>query len=248
MKANEELDRSEILTTLAMQVAGLYTILVASLLSIFIQQDCGSTLCTSRGSYNGTLGSNTTLPGCVRGLQCTCLTTKVACSFSDNLRNSSSFGRLTVAINFITLAVFLIAYVFFFLRERWIIKQFDVDVDLPVDNLREELELYPGFKATLGRYNLISAIVSTLLMLCLIANVVISSIFILRFRYAGKASVIGLLSNTGLVAYKAYTWFTVSLDCYRNHYAKCLFRTENVSHNTIAAGLKFKKGEYQPGA
>lgn len=221
---------------------------MASLLSIFIQQDCGTTLCTSNGAYNGTLGSNSTLPGCVRGLQCTCLTTKVACSFSDNLRNSSSIGRLTVAFNFITLAVFLVANTFFFLRERWVIKQFDVDVDLPVDNLREELELYPGFKATLGRFNLVSTIVSMALLLCLVANVVISSIFILRFRYAGKASVIGLLSNTGLVAYKAVTWASVSLDCYRNHYAKCLFRTENVSHNTIAAGLKFKKGEYRPAA
>ena len=100
-----------------LQVIGLYSILVASLLTVFIQQDCGNTVCVGTGAT------------------AVCTTSKQACSFSDNLGVTSRFGRLVVAFNFATLAIFLISNIVFWFRERWIIQHFDTDNDLPIDNL-----------------------------------------------------------------------------------------------------------------
>ena len=110
-------DRQELVSSTLFQVIGLYSIMVASLLTVFIQQDCGTTVCVGTGASR------------------VCTTERYACSFSDNLGVTSKFGKLVVAFNFVTLAVFLVSNVVFFFRERWIIQHFDTDNDLPIDNL-----------------------------------------------------------------------------------------------------------------
>lgn len=67
--------------TTAFQLAGLYSIMVACLLSIFIQQQCSTETCTS-----------TCTPGGAGARVCT--TTQHACSFEENLRFTNSFGTL----------------------------------------------------------------------------------------------------------------------------------------------------------
>ena len=89
------------------QVAGLYSIMVASLLTVFIQQDCGSTVCVGTGAA------------------AVCTTERAACSFSENLGVTSRYGKLVVAFNFVTLAVFLFSNIVFWFRKRWIIQHFD---------------------------------------------------------------------------------------------------------------------------
>ena len=121
----------------------------------------------------------------------------------DDLSYSSGFGKLAVAWNFITLALFLFSQCVFYYRERWLENSFAEDKRLSVENLAEEIKLYPAFKRKLETYNSVSVWLSSSLMAFLVVNLVLSSINILRFHYAGKASIIGLLSNTGLVAFKA---------------------------------------------
>ena len=110
-------DRQELGSSTLFQVAGLYSIMVASLLTVFIQQDCGTKVCVGSGA------------------SAVCTTELVACSFADNLGVKSRYGKLVVAFNFITLGVFLISNIVFWFRERWIITHFDTDTDLPIDNL-----------------------------------------------------------------------------------------------------------------
>ena len=229
-------DREELFSSTLFQIAGLYSILVASLLTVFIQQDCGSTVCT---------------------------TEKVACSFGDNLSVGSKFGKLVVAFNFVTLAVFLISNVVFWFRERWIIQHFDTDNDLPIDNLTfgahlrdcwlrtrshacAEIKLYPRYRAVLGRYNAAAAWLASTLVLLLTTNLVLSAIQILRFRYAGKASVIGLLSNTGLVAFKVLNWVSVARRSRAEDSAISLFDLRNRGMNTVSRERKFAPGIYVP--
>jgi hypothetical protein len=95
--------------------------MVAALLTIFIQQECGVTSCVT---------------DTVAGTE-TCVTAHAPCSFSDNLSVSNGFGKLVVAFNFTTLGVFLVANAVFFFREKWIITHFDTDTDLPIDNLTD---------------------------------------------------------------------------------------------------------------
>ena len=240
-------DRQELVSSTLFQVAGLYSILVASLLTVFIQQDCGTTVCVGSGASR------------------VCTTQKVACSFSDNLSVTSKFGKLVVAFNFVTLAVFLISNIVFWFRERWIIQHFDTDNDLPIDNLTfgahlcvmswlptfspvpcAEIKLYPRFRAVLGRYNAAAAWLASTLVLLLTTNLVLSAIQILRFRYAGKASVIGLLSNSGLVAFKVLNWFSVARRSRAEDSAISLFDLRNRGMNTVSRERKFAPGEYVP--
>jgi len=139
-----------------------------------------------------------------------------------------------VAFNFITLAVFLVAQLVFYRRERWLERSFGEDKRLTVDNLAEEVQLYPTFKRKLEVYNSVAVWLSGLLMAFLITNLVLSSINILRFHYAGKASVIGLLSNTGLVLFKVLNWFTAARESNDRDVAISFFSTQNHELNTIA--------------
>jgi hypothetical protein len=108
------------------------------------------------------------------------------------------------------------------------------------------VKLYPRFRRILGRFNTAAAWLSSLMVLLLGINFVISAIQILRFRYAGKASVIGLLSNTGLVATKVANWSTVARRSRREDAAVSLFDLRNRAMNTVARERKFEKGEYVP--
>jgi hypothetical protein len=142
-------DASELFSSTLFQVAGLYATMVAALLTIFIQQECGVTSCVT-----DTVSRTET-----------CVTAHAPCSFSDNLRVNNGFGKLVVAFNFTTLAVFLVANAVFFFREKararvarcaprhstqanavadcvlvfaqWLITHFDTDTDLPIDNLTD---------------------------------------------------------------------------------------------------------------
>ncbi len=118
-------DRAELTTSSAFQVIGLYSIMVACLLTVFIQQECGVTECVT-----------STDPLTSASLR-TCTTAHAPCSFSQNLRVGTRFGRAVVAFNFTTLAVFLISNALFWFREKWIITHFDTDTDLPIDNLTD---------------------------------------------------------------------------------------------------------------
>jgi hypothetical protein len=212
------------------QVAGLYSTMVACLLTIFIQQECGVTVCTTDAVTNVSV----------------CTTDHAPCSFEDNLAAGSGFARLVIAFNFVTLAVFLVSNALFWFREKWIITHFDTDPNLPIDNLTEEVKLYPRFRAVLGRFNTAASWLTSLLIILLSTNFILSAIQILKFRYAGKASVIGLLSNTGLVAFKVINWSKVARESRAADSAVSLFDQRNRSMNTVSAERKFEKGEYVP--
>ena len=107
-----------------------------------------------------------------------------------------------------------------------------------------EVKLYPNFRRSLGRFNAVAAWLSSLIVVLLSTNFVLSAIQILRFRYAGKASVIGLLSNTGLVAAKVFNWNAVARKSRAEDAAISLFDLRNRAMNTVAVERKFAPGEY----
>ena len=109
-----------------------------------------------------------------------------------------------------------------------------------------EIKLYPRYRAVLGRYNAAAAWLASTLVLLLTTNLVLSAIQILRFRYAGKASVIGLLSNTGLVAFKVLNWFSVARRSRAEDSAISLFDLRNRGMNTVSRERKFAPGIYVP--
>ena len=98
----------------------------------------------------------------------------------------------------------------------------------------------------LGRYNVAAVWLASTLVLLLTTNLVLSAIQILRFRYAGTASVIGLLSNTGLVTFKVLNWHSVARRSRAEDSAISLFDLRNRGMNTVSRERKFAAGEYVP--
>ena len=76
------------------------------------------------------------------------------------------FNKAVVGINFITLFYYLFVQFVLAGREYWCIDRFDEEPTLRVDNLKEELKLYPRLRDTLHRLNNIAATLSVSL-LCL---------------------------------------------------------------------------------
>lgn len=150
--------------------------------------------------------------------------------------------------------------------ERFIINYFDTDNDLPNDNLTfgardawsahavasltgpepSEIKLYPRFRTVLSRYNLAAVWLASTLVALLGTNFILSAIQILGQRYAGKASVIGLLSNTGLVLFKVLNWHSVARRSRAEDAAISLFDLRNRQMNTVSRERKFATGEYVP--
>lgn len=112
--------------------------------------------------------------------------------------------------------------------------------------LTAEVKLYPRFRAVLGRFNAAAAWLASTLVVMITTNFILSAIQILSFRYAGKASVIGLLSNTGLVSFKVMNWHNVARKSRAEDSAISLFDLRNRGMNTVSRERKFAAGEYVP--
>lgn len=195
------------------QVAGLYSIVVACLLSIFVSQRCGASVCTAR----------------------------------QNLKQGTYLGTVVTGFNFASLAVFLVAQVVFYAREVWCIEAFSYDLDLPVENLAEELTLYPAFKRKLYRWNIWTLVLSTFLAALMLTNFVLSAIMLFgKRRYAGYATVIGVFSNTGLVFFKITNWCMTARKSMRTDSAILFFTSDNRSLNTVDAQYRFDPQFYKP--
>ena len=98
----------------------------------------------------------------------------------------------------------------------------------------------------LGRFNAAAAWLASTLVVMITTNFILSAIQILSFRYAGKASVIGLLSNTGLVSFKVMNWHNVARKSRAEDSAISLFDLRNRGMNTVSRERKFAAGEYVP--
>ncbi len=119
---------------------------------------------------------------------------------------------------------------------------------MAVENLTEEIKLYPAYKRKLKFYNTAAVWLSSLLIALLLTNLVLSAIQILGFRYAGKASVIGLLSNTFLVAFRVLNWNKTARLSKQGDLAISFFDLRNRGMNTVSRERKFAPGVYVPSA
>ena len=234
-----ESNKWELRRSTMLQIASLYSIVVACLLSVFVAQSCQSdkpTCTVPSYSLNGTMIQS-------------CAYTKVACSAKQNLRQVTSFGHVVTGFNFASLAVFLIAQLVFHAREKWCIEAFSQDADLPVENLSEELALYPTFKRKLYLWNVSAMVLASFLGALMFTNFILSAILLFgKRRIAGYATVIGVISNTGLVAVKISNWFLTVRRSMRTDSAYLLFAMENTNLNTIDTQFKFDPAYYMPRA
>ncbi len=227
-------NRRELLLSAASQCAGLYSIMVASLLTVFTAQSCVADACFSGETVTG-------------AFQVVCAPTAYTCSTADNLRQGGarSFGRFVTAWNFVTLAAFLGGQAFFFARERWLIRSFSEDKARGNDALEAELladaDRYGDLRATLRRFNRAALGVAAALGLLLLANFALSAARVLSpSRRAGVTGVTGLLSNAGLVLAKVAGWAVTAWQACAQRRALLLFSSKNRVLNAVDANLRLR--------
>jgi hypothetical protein len=80
----------------------------------------------------------------------------------------------------------------------------------------------------------------------LLANFGLSGVIILDKHYAGRTSIIGLLSNTFLCLGKVYGYRTLAKQSIDNDFAISLFESQAKNANTIEPDKQFKDGVYCP--
>lgn len=217
LAADRAAEKKELLTDSISQLVGLYGIVMAALLVLFVEQQCAP---------------NANNPNVHQ------------CTLNDDF--NSWYEQAVLAVNFICLFVFVVANGIFWLRERFIIEHFSQDQDQPEDALPEELAAYPPFLAKLRQHNNRAYYASELMFVVLTVNFGVSAALILGKHYGGRVSVIGLLSNTFLCMSKIWGYRTLAKQCRNTDSAISLFESANKVLNAVADDKKFLPGIYDP--
>jgi hypothetical protein len=112
--------------------------------------------------------------------------------------------------------------------------------------LPEEIAAYPSYLARLRVHNKRTYVAAEFMFVALLINFVISSVLILGKHYAGRTSVVGLLSNLFLCLGTTYGYRSTAKDCMSSDAATSLFESEPKNPNAIAEDKKFLPGIYDP--
>jgi hypothetical protein len=126
------------------------------------------------------------------------------------------------------------------------IEHFHEDPDQPEDALPEEIAAYPSYLARLRTHNKRTYVAAEIMFVALLINFVISAVLILGKHYAGRTSVVGLLSNLFLCLSTTYGYRSTAKDCMSSDAATSLFESEPKNPNAIAEDKKFLPGVYDP--
>ena len=109
-----------------------------------------------------------------------CTAYSQTCSKRDNLGIGDALGIVTLSLNCVTAATFLVATYYFTARESWLIEWLDHDDQFPSTHLRHVMNAYPRIAAGLRLHNLRCATLSFLLLGLIVVNFAVSAGFVLR--------------------------------------------------------------------
>jgi len=259
--------KSIILSTLT-QVAGLYAVSQATLLSLFVPQKCpmiipcadpmnydcnGNRLDSAAAklkaltdcSYNGT------------GVGDWCISSPLfnypqfeapnhLCSMKENLDwyNNSPFNNAVLVLNFATLIVMLAAQSFFWKREVWIINHLDENqTKLNYKDLPEEIKPYPDLQKLNTSYNLYNYVYATAVFWLVFCNFIISTVFLTYgdgvSNYSiGSRTYTSLATNTMLITKTVMGLYMYARLSYTDNLAISMFTVTPTSYNTVDENYK----------
>jgi hypothetical protein len=204
-----------------------YKVLMASLLTIFVPQKCS--VITNDNSSN--ISSNNS----------SYYLTNNECTLKDNFINLIPLNQGALAINFITLALFLGFYIFEYYREYWCIEYLDIDPNKSINNLKKEIENYPNYKNKLIKLNKQYYIYSFILVVSNIINFIISSVLIYYYYYLDYKSITVLITYFLLIADKLFSTLLSSRDSFINLLPKSAYMKDSIIFNTIDSDYKKKE-------
>ena len=251
---------SQIVQSTLVQVGGLYAVSQACLLAIFVPQKCPIVIpCMEPPQYDCQGVKVTSLSPDARAafinsdyIQQCCISSSLfdyttfapdghLCTMKENLdwENCSKFNQAVLVINLVTLFVMLMAQSFFWKREVWMINHLEEDNTVPYSALPEQVQPYAELEATNKAYNRQAYSCSVAVMLVVVCNFIVSTIFLnikgdeFYCYNMGWRTIMGLLTNTMLMSAKVSGYFSYARLSKTHDWALSMFDSVPVSYNAV---------------
>jgi hypothetical protein len=160
------------------------------------------------------------------------------CTMSDNFTDLTNLNKGVLAVNFLTLFMFLIHYIVEVKRENWCIEYLDVDPSKPDINLKTELEQYPEYKKKMIEHNTRNYKWIKAVSIVNVANIIISGIMIFGYYYLDYKTITGFLTNILLIADKIYNSMSTAVQSVEEFLPFSSYMKMPVLFNTIDGSYK----------
>lgn len=158
--------------------------------------------------------------------------TKRVCSLEENYHNPETFHKLALALNGLSMLLFLITYLLEMRRESWAIRYLDIDSSLPDNSLKEIIRTEPVLDARMDQINkrYWHSLLTTTSFYALNVGV---SVKILWDNYHSSSTVTCFLSFTLLVLIKLYNSVVVAYQSVTHDKMMSAYLTEHSSFNAL---------------
>lgn len=155
------------------------------------------------------------------------------CTLQDNFTDLTPYNTAVLAINFVTLASYLIFYSVEYYRENWCIEYLDFDESKPLNGLSNDLENYPELKAKLIQVNQAYFYTSIGVMGMSAVNFVLSSVLVFHYYYLDYKSISVMITYAILIADKLASSWTNSRKSFEECIPYSAYRTGPVVYNMV---------------
>ena len=220
-------DTQQSLTVTVSFASDAFKVLMASLLCVFIPQQCDD-IQTNKDIFIATYG-NYSFADTLNG------TTNLAhiCTFNENFSDLIDYNTFVLAFNFITLGYFIYLYYIELHRERWMIDNLDYDKEKPDENILTLKETYPDVIEKLQQHNYKYMLTYKYLHILYICNFLFSAFLVLHYYYYDYRTITTLLTNFILCSNKIRIGRTIAIESYEKEYAFSFYNNKNMSFNVI---------------
>ena len=154
------------------------------------------------------------------------------CSYDQNVKRNSGYGKFVIAINVINVIGFAILYFFEFNREMFLIEYLDIDKRKGDYHLPKVLDEYSDIKKRLKRYNKTYFLCTKTILLLTSINWILSGILVIGSYYSFK-TITSFATNILLVITKLSDSHSVSKESHHYNYGLSAYIKEYTSFNVI---------------
>ena len=154
-----------------------------------------------------------------------------ACSMQEKIEDTRYYWAFV--LNFLTLFVFLKAYIKEYRRERFIIVHFNANKKLADNNLRLTTTTNPTVMHKLLSYNKRFYQYTLFAIVCGLINIFASSIVIIYHHYDGYKTLVSIMTNVLLISKTISSNYSISKESYDKRIALSTSASEAVSFNQL---------------
>jgi hypothetical protein len=155
-----------------------------------------------------------------------------ACTLKDNITDLTDYNTAVIAVNALTAASMLAAFIIELRRELWMIKHLEVDSKKADDNLVHEIESYDNMKQSFLKKNRHYTIVFSVAGSLAIINAIMSGVLMGQY-FDGLKTVTTFATNSLLIGMRSAKSLQIARKCTKDMKALSAYLGEQTAYNTI---------------